>query len=65
MGDALSGVLAERPGDGLGDFAGFLSELHDAQQLLGLRCQHAAVAQPSDGFLDGAHVSSMLREAQR
>src|SRR5438105_965173 len=39
MGDALSRVLAECPGDGLGDFAGFLGELHDAQQLLGLRRQ--------------------------
>jgi hypothetical protein len=69
VGDALARVLAERPDNGLGDFAGFLGQLHDAYQLLDFRSECAAAVQPFDDFVDGAprviHVPSIPRHRRR
>jgi hypothetical protein len=67
----LRGVLAECPGDGLGDFAGFLGELHDAQQLLGFRFQRAAVraedagVDPDDGHAEAGNGRGGVPEHRR
>jgi hypothetical protein len=54
VGDALARVLAHNADDGLGDLAGFLGELHDAEQLLGLRRQDGAGVEPVHDVPDGA-----------
>ena len=52
VGDALARVLADGAGDGLGHFAGFLGDLHDAQEAFCVRRQRAMGVEPVHDLAD-------------